>query len=350
MKVTVLGGAGYLGSAIASYLARAGHTVRAVDNFMYGHRWSDEMCCGDIELIRADYRCKDTLTEVLRGADACVHMGGLVGEPACQVDVDLAVELTYTSVIGAAQVVDELHIPVFVAASTCSVYGAETAVVDETSTPSPLGVYAATKIGIERVVGSILSGRTAYAFPRFGTAFGISHRPRLDTAVNLMSARAAAGIALEVRGGAQWRPFVHVLDVARSVELLMSAGYVGPINVGSDEDNLTIAELAMRIGAEVPDATVRFGDPADGEDLRSYRVDFQRLAELGYRKTRTVEQGISEVVHAVRSGAITDIENDAYSNIRSLRRVIASGGVTQDQSIWMNEIAAAYPLQVLDHA
>ncbi|WP_063019037.1 NAD-dependent epimerase/dehydratase family protein [Nocardia niwae] len=348
MKVTVLGGGGYLGSAIAGYLAGSGHTVRAVDNFMYGHRWSEEMSSGDIELIHADYRSKSSLTEVLRGVDACIHMGGLVGEPACQVDVDLAVELTYTSVIGAAQVVDELRIPVFVAASTCSVYGAEAAVVDETSTACPIGVYAATKLGIERVVGGMLTGRTACAFPRFGTAFGLSHRPRLDTVVNLMSARAAAGIALEVRGGGQWRPFVHVLDIARSVELLMSSGYVGPINVGADDDNLTIADLAARIRA-VSGATVHFGDTADNEDRRSYRVDFRRLAELGYRKTRTIEQGIAEIADAVRAGAIADIENDAYSNIRSLRRAIASGKVARDHSPWMRELVAAYPLQVMSH-
>jgi nucleoside-diphosphate-sugar epimerase len=349
MKVTVLGGAGYLGSAIAGYLAAAGHTVRAVDNLMYGHRWSDAMSSGDIELVQADYRSKKALLEVLRGVDACIHMGGLVGEPACQVDVDLAVELTYTSVIGAAQIVDELRVPLFVAASTCSVYGAETAVVDETSTPCPLGVYAAMKIGIEQVVSAMLKGRTACIFPRFGTAYGLSHRPRLDTAVNLMSARAAAGIALEVHGGGQWRPFVHVLDIARSVELLMSTGYVGAINVGSDDDNITIAELAKRIREVMPDATVHFGDLADGEDRRNYRVDFGQLAELGYRKTQTIERGIAEVANAVRSGVISDIENDAYSNIRSLRRSIALGRAVRNHSSWMSELAETYPLQVMAH-
>src|SRR5690606_36533452 len=142
--------------------------------------------------IQADLRNPDALRQALTGADAVVHMGGLVGEPACALDERLAVELNFASPALAAATARDLGVPHYVLFSSCSVYGQREGTVDEDTAPHPLGVYARTKVLAEQHVAEVLNGRASVTVLRLATVHGRSPRQRLDSVVNRMTAQAVA--------------------------------------------------------------------------------------------------------------------------------------------------------------
>jgi nucleoside-diphosphate-sugar epimerase len=154
---------------------------------------------------------------------------------------------------------------------------------------------------------------------RLATVFGLSPRMRFDLAINVMTKNAYVARRITVDGGGrQWRPFVHVRDVARAFELALSsdvskvAGQV--FNVGSDQNNVQILNLAFRVRDHVPGTEVVLA-PTD-PDLRDYNVSFEKIhSVLAFRADKCVEDGIREVYDALREG-IVDPEDRRWYTLR----------------------------------
>src|SRR5205807_911993 len=112
---------------------------------------------------------------------------------------------------------------------------------------------------------------------RLATVFGLSPRMRFDLAINVMTKNAYVARRITVDGGGrQWRPFVHVRDVANAITLAL-AGDVSNVagavfNVGSDQNNVQILNLAFRVRDAIPGTEVVHA-PTD-PDLRDYHVSF----------------------------------------------------------------------------
>src|SRR4029077_6007942 len=117
-------------------------------------------------------------------------------------------------------------------------------------------------------------------------------------------------------GGRQWRPFVHVGDVSRAVERALTsdaskvAGAV--FNVGSDAGNVQILNLAFRVRDAIPGTEVVHA-PTD-PDLRDYNVAFEKIQKvLGYRTEGTIDDGIREVLGALRDGQVDPDDRRWYT-------------------------------------
>lgn len=320
--VLVIGGAGYIGSALLPRLLESGRRVRLLDVFLYGkepvQRWLDHP---NLEVVEADYRKFDKLVEAMQGVQTVVHLGGLVGDPACAWNEALTVEvnLTFTRVI--AEIAKASGVRRFVFASTCSVYGASDSILDEDSDLHPVSLYARSKIGSERVLKQLHGPSFQVTLLRFGTIYGISGRTRFDLVVNLLTAKAHVDHGITVFGGDQWRPFVHVADAAKAVAMVLEsprelvAGRV--FNVGSDEQNATLGHVGRLINDLVPEA--EYVDSGRDGDRRNYRVSFRRIREeLGFHPEWTLEAGVRQVLDALRSGRVTDYRDPKYSNVRYL--------------------------------
>ena len=318
-RVLVIGGAGYIGSGLLPRLLESGRRVRLLDVFMYGKEpvqpWLDHP---RLEVVEADYRKFDKLVEAMQGVDTVVHLGGLVGDPACAWNEALTVEvnLTFTRVI--AEIAKASGVRRFVFASTCSVYGASDEILDEDSDLHPVSLYARSKIGSERVLEQLQSPSFNVTILRFGTIYGISGRTRFDLVVNLLTAKAHVDGGITVFGGDQWRPFVHVIDAARAVALVLEAptelvsGRV--YNVGSDEQNATLGDVGRLVNRLVPQAD--YVDSGRDGDRRNYRVSFKRIRdELEFLPEWTLEAGVLQVLDALRSGRVQDYRDPKYSNV-----------------------------------
>jgi nucleoside-diphosphate-sugar epimerase len=321
-KVLVVGGAGYIGSALLPKLLESGHQVRVLDVFMYGKKPIEPFLDHpNLEVVEADYRQIDQLVQAMQGVKSVVHLGGLVGDPACAWNESLTIEvnLTFTRVI--AEVAKASGVRRFVFASTCSVYGASDEVLDEDSELHPVSLYARSKIGSEKVLRKLHGPGFAVTNLRFGTIYGISGRTRFDLVVNLLTAKAYVDKGITVFGGDQWRPFVHVSDAAKAVSLVVDAPVElvagRTFNVGSDEGNATLGDVGRLINRIVPEA--EYVDSGRDGDRRNYRVSFRRIREeLGFVPDWNLEGGVRQVLAALRSGDITDYRAPEYSNVAFL--------------------------------
>jgi nucleoside-diphosphate-sugar epimerase len=320
--VLVIGGAGYIGSALVERLLELGYRTRVLDILLYGDASISRFRAHpNFEFVRGDFRFVDTVVKAARGVDAIVHLGAIVGDSACAVDEDLTVEVNLRATRTIAEVGKGFGCRRFIFASTCSVYGASNEILDERSSLSPLSLYARTKIESEKVLLRLGDREFAPTILRFGTIYGLSGRPRFDLVVNLLTAKAIQDGQAGIFGGAQWRPLVHVRDVAEAiVQCLRAAPAVvhgQTFNVGCNEQNYQIAELGRMIKETIPEAHV-VTQPQ--EDNRNYRVSFDKIRDhLGFRPQHTVRDGIQEIVDAFDTGRITDYRDPRYSNFAFLQ-------------------------------
>jgi nucleoside-diphosphate-sugar epimerase len=320
VRIVLLGGAGYIGTVATRHLTALGHHVTVVDGLIY-HRGDDpaRLVPTATDFLHADLRDPGALRRAVQGADAVVHLGGLVGEPACAVDERLAVELNYASPILAAEAAQAAGVGHYVFFSSCSVYGQHEGTVDESTAPNPLGIYATTKVLAERRLAAMLD-QEALTVLRLATVHGLSPRQRLDSVANRMTAQAVVTGRIPLNGGSQRRPLVHVTDVAETLAgVLNTAQGHRVFNVGADRANFTIAEIAETVQRTVPGTKVDRGPERDETDARDYRTSFARLAEAfpGACPTR-LHDGIREIADAMENRKLGDPDRPEYDNLKGL--------------------------------
>jgi nucleoside-diphosphate-sugar epimerase len=184
-----------------------------------------------------------------------------------------------------------------------------------------VSLYARAKIGAEHTLLGLNGPDFHPVILRFATVFGLSPRPRFDLVINLLTAKAICEGEIPIFGGDQWRPFVHVADVARAVarclEVPLPSVKARVFNVGGDEQNHTIAQVGDLIQRTIPKAQILKYE--DSPDPRNYHVSFTRIRrELGFVPRYTVEDGIRQIAAALRSEQITEYQNKRYSNHKTL--------------------------------
>src|SRR5262245_14075544 len=339
-NVLLIGGAGYIGSALLPMLLEKGYRVRLLDLFLYGSEAiKDFLYHPRLEIMRADFRQVHKVVEATKNMDAVIHLGAIVGDPACALDEDLTIEVNLMATRMIAEVAKGSGVSRFIFASTCSVYGASDEVLDEQSELNPVSLYARSKIASERVLMSLSDSNFAPAVLRFGTIYGLSGRTRFDLVINLLTAKALIEGQITIRGGDQWRPFVHVHDAALAVFKTLDAPFPlvkhETFNVGSNEQNHTIYQIGKIINQFVPAAQVL--DQGADTDRRNYRVNFNKIRDiLGFAPVWVVEEGVAQVIEAIKSGKIKDYRDPRYSNVKFLGNERASRLALQNG--WAEEL------------
>ena len=320
--VLVIGGAGFIGSVLCRQLLRQGYSVRVLDTLLYGREsLADLLPNPNFELIEGDSRDVGTVFRAMLDMNAVVHLGELVGDPACALDEKLTREINLAATRMIAEAAQGCGAQRFIYSSSCSVYGASPEVSDERSELNPLSLYAWAKIACERVLLGLNGPDFHPVILRFATVYGLSPRPRFDLVVNLLTAKAARDGEITIFGGDQWRPFVHVADVAqaiiRGLEAPLANVKGGIFNVGSDEQNYTITQVGELVQRVIPQARL-VTQPGD-TDRRDYRVSFAKIQrELDFTPQYGVEDGVREIAVALRAGQIGNYQDKRHSNYKML--------------------------------
>jgi nucleoside-diphosphate-sugar epimerase len=310
MKVLVTGGAGYVGGWLTDQAVKAGHDVRVYDKLLY-----EDSYLKDVNFQFGDILDIESLNPHLEWAECVVFLAGFVGDPACALNPDLTMKTNVKAVENLVKNFDgQIIFP-----STCSVYGAQDGELTESSSTAPLSLYAETKILAEKVL--IESGRQALIF-RLGTLFGLSDtyaRLRVDLVLNVLTIRAVLEGKMSVFGGKQYRPLLHVRDVATAMVPQIGTKASGLYNLHAV--NTTIIELAGEIQKHVPSSEVEITE-STFQDARNYMVSSQKArSELNFSPKFTVDDGISEVAELVRSHRITDVNLPRFSNVAALTQM-----------------------------
>lgn len=300
-NILVVGGAGYVGGAITDFLEDSHFNVRVYDSILY-----EESYRKPVDFVYGDVRDPGKLLPQLKWADAVVWLAAIVGDGACQLDPELTVEVNQDAVKWLSEVYDGR----IVFLSTCSVYGAQDKELTEESPTNPLSIYAATKLKAE----SFLTKKNAIAF-RLGTLFGVGDlfaRIRMDLVVNILTVRAFVDGKIKVFGGDQFRPLLHVKDVARAIGLALNSDTKGIFNL--HRQNVRIVDLAYQVRNHFPDCHIEVTD-MPFQDTRNYRVSSKKAQEiLGFTPQYTIDDGIEEVKALVTTSRIKDLDHVRYSN------------------------------------
>ena len=300
MKILVVGGAGYVGGGIVDTLSKK-NEITVYDSLIYESAYRK-----DVNFIYGDIRDYKKINSILNNFDAVVWLAALVGDGACSINPTLTHEINSETVKNLAKNFNGKIIFL----STCSVYGAQEGVLDENSEVNPLSEYASSKLIAEKY----LEESDAIIF-RLGTLFGISDqfsRIRLDLVVNILTTKALVDKKMSVFGGDQWRPLLHVKDVANAIEHNISSNTKGIFNL--HYKNFKIIEIAEKIKEKIPDVSIET-TPLPFQDARNYQVSSDKLKlETGFEASIELTQGIEEMNNLISSNRIKDINDPRYSN------------------------------------
>ncbi len=321
--VLVSGGAGYVGSWLVRKLLDRDYHVRVLDGFLYGGEGLREIADHPrLTIIEGDIRHIGSVARAVKGVDGVIALAALVGDAACDLDPDETEAINYESVRLLADACQRQGVPRFVFASSCSVYGANSdLVLNEGSWLNPVSLYARTRIQSEEMLLKQAES-LGVVILRLSTVFGLSPRMRFDLIVNTLTMHAIHHGKMQVFGGNQWRPNLHVQDAAEAFILGLEAPAEkvekGVFNVGANGANHTILEIAQMVRRHVPQAALEI--KGDVTDPRDYRVSFDKIRSvLGWEPRFTVEDGIREIAAALTGGRIAEPLAEIYHNYRHLK-------------------------------
>ncbi len=325
--VLITGGAGYIGSLLTAELLRTGCRVTVVDSLLFGgESLVPFLHHPAFHFVKADV----TEPRAIRGAvkgdwqkpDALVHLAAIVGFPACQaVGPQVAWKYNVEAVKTVYGQAADLGVGRFVFSSTYSNYGlaADGKPVDEDSPLTPQSLYAETKIAAEQFLTGQKDSPCAPLSFRFATLYGISPRTRFDLIVNQFVLEAYTRRELIIYQRGYSRSFVHVQDVVRGVILGLEAedaevrGQV--LNLGTESGNYTKDQIVALVLKRMPETTVEYKDLTFGGDMRDITVSFAKIKRvLGFEAKLDVDDGIREVLYALKTGLIRNPLDEKYRN------------------------------------
>jgi nucleoside-diphosphate-sugar epimerase len=289
-------------------LQAAGHDVSGLDSGLF-----EECVLGpepqDPPTIRVDLR--DVAIEHLFGFDAVVHLAALSNDPLGALAPEITYDINHHASVRLARLAKAAGVQRFLYASTCSVYGsAGEDLVSEDAPLRPLTPYAESKVRVEDDVAAIADGSFSPVFLRNATAFGFSPRLRADIVLNNLVGHAVlTGKVRVLSDGTPWRPLVHARDIAAAFLTALEAPqdkvHCRAYNVGTEANNLTVAEIAHAVVDAVPQAELLITGES-GPDPRSYRVNFSAFRDaLGFEAAWSIPDGAAELYREYTSAGLT---------------------------------------------
>ncbi len=323
--VLITGGAGYIGSLLTGELLREGYRVTVLDSLLFGgESLLGYLAHPNFHFVKADVTesraVRDSLPRGWQRPQMVVHLAAIVGFPACQA-VGKQAAWRY-NVDATKQVYEQAAgwgAERFVFASTYSNYGLSEngQPVSEESPLNPQSLYAETKVAAEEYLVK-QSGCVPVIF-RLATLYGISPRTRFDLIINQFVLEAFTRRELTIYQRGYSRSFVHVRDTIRGLMLGLNSPVEkvrGQIfNLGSESGNYTKDEIVGFVIKRMPETVVQYKDLTFGGDMRDITVSFEKIRrELGFNAELTVDDGVRELVHALRTGLIRDPQDERYRN------------------------------------
>ena len=344
MKALITGNLGYVGPVLVEHLRRRDPSIElvGVDNAWFAHCLTTAQGLPERVLDTQHFADVRELTvDDLKGFDAVVHLAAVSNDPMGKRFESVTEAINYGASAQLAKAAAAAGVRHFVFASSCSIYGfaADGRPRNETDEVAPLTAYARSKVATELALAALDAPGMVISCLRFATACGMSPRLRLDLVLNDFVAGALSSGEISVLSdGTPWRPLIHVKDMARAIEWAISrspesGGRMLTVNVGSEQWNYQVAELANAAAAAIPGTRVSINESA-APDKRSYRVDFSKYRELapGHQPQETLATAIAGLRDGLRAIGFADpaFRESQLMRLKVLERWLESGAMDAD--------------------
>jgi nucleoside-diphosphate-sugar epimerase len=330
MRVLVTGHKGYIGTILVPMLLAAGHETVGFDSDLYERSTFGEGIA-EIPEIRKDIR--DVEKSDLEGFDAVLHLAGLSNDPLGNLNPNLTYEINHQASVRIAELAKQAGVSRYIFSSSCSNYGAGGEdMLNEESAFNPVTPYGESKVKVEQDVAKLADDNFSPTFLRNSTAYGVSPRLRFDLVLNNLVAWAfTTGKVFIKSDGTPWRPIVHIEDISRAFVAVLEAHreaiHNDAFNVGRNEDNYRIRELADIVKETVPGCQIEYAEDA-GPDKRCYRVDCSKILRVvpAFKPQWNARKGAQELLDAYKKIGLTleEFEGPKYQRIAHIKQLLSN--------------------------
>jgi nucleoside-diphosphate-sugar epimerase len=319
MRILVTGNMGYVGPVLTAHLRQVwpGAEIVGFDSGYFAHCLTGAATLPEVATVRQHFGdVREFPPHLLEGMDAVVHLAAISNDPMGNSFEAVTEKINFAAGRRLAELARDRGVKSFIVASSCSIYGAADGPPRrETDALAPLTAYARSKVALEAGLENMNAGEMVVTCLRFATACGMSPRLRLDLVLNDFVASAlTTGEIRVLSDGSPWRPLVDVKDMARAVEWAIirkaqQGGALLKVNVGSEQWNYQVKELAHAVQRVIPNTTISINRDAP-PDKRSYRVDFTRFRQLApeHQPLMTLDGSIKELMGGLKEMRFDDVK------------------------------------------
>tara|TARA_Y100000590_G_C15649968_1_gene988342 strand:+ start:146 stop:1141 length:996 start_codon:yes stop_codon:yes gene_type:complete len=324
-KILLIGGTGYIGTVLYTYLKKKGYIVSSIDNQIYGKNVFSKSFKKDYNKYKSFLNFK-SIEKDLRNTDYVVFLAGLVGDPITAKYPTMANLINDKGSIEFLKFIGRFKIKKLLYISTCSNYGLSKSKkkLNEKSILKPLSLYAKSKVDIEKYLLKNKK-KLGYSFNilRFSTAFGSSSRMRYDLTINQFTRDIFFNKKVLIYDPDTWRPYCHVLDFARAIDkiLLFKKRNIDfeIFNVGNDKNNyskLAMLKLIIKVMGKGDYKILK-----ESKDKRNYKVDFSKIKKiLNFNTKYDLKYGIKEIVNSLKKNKTTFKKTAYMGNYEVIRK------------------------------
>lgn len=313
LRILVVGSEGYLGSRITSHLRSIGHQCDGIDAGFFSR---GVLYGSPVETWKLSPAQDIEIADVEK-YDAVIYLAAISNDPLLNVPKEKIYKPVLAHTLRVAEFCKTTGAR-FIFPSSCSVYGYSDEIVHEKSKLNPQTPYSENKVEVE--VGLVALGDKDFRpiALRLATVYGPSERMRFDLVTNMLAGMAVTSNRVQLNSdGLAWRPHVHIEDVlmtfAEALEVNPEDEGLFVVNVGADENNMTVNDLATLVSnlsdapiirgldADAPE-TIRDRKITSGKDSRSYRVSFERYRSLfpNSSKHRSLQAGVDDLIRFLK--------------------------------------------------
>jgi nucleoside-diphosphate-sugar epimerase len=350
-KVLITGSLGYLGSVLTQSLSESGFDCVGYDTGFF----SDSILYPPSAANTIFRDARDITADDLKNIYAVVHLAGISNDPMGKLDAARIYDPTRHYALEIAKMCKRLGVR-FIFASSCSVYGlGEDELLTEESKVFPQTGYSLNKLQVEQDLRTLADKDFSPIALRFATVFGHSPRLRFDVVINMLTGMAIANKTIVLNSdGKAWRPNLHIQDVCKAVRYSIEYDYTGGdlliLNVGADENNLQVIDIAKIIQRSIPGCELKFLNEnpeldkeglirdrkvkGGGGDTRTYKVSFEKITKAlpGFKCEWSVERGVIDLAAKLEELQLdlTTFKSRGFYRLQQLEYLYENGFISGD--------------------